>query len=83
MELLNREINSILAKTVNANRVNWSRKLDNALCAYSTIFQTPIEISPYQLIFNKACHLLAKMEHKALWALKRLNLNSKALYEKV
>ncbi|XP_049371127.1 uncharacterized protein LOC125836084 [Solanum verrucosum] len=46
VEVSNREIRSILAKTVNANRTDWSRKLDDALW----------------------------LEHKALWALKALNL---------
>ncbi|XP_049357506.1 uncharacterized protein LOC125822166 [Solanum verrucosum] len=32
----------IFAKTVNANRTDWSRKLDNALWAYRTIYKTPI-----------------------------------------
>ncbi|XP_070015936.1 uncharacterized protein [Nicotiana sylvestris] len=36
------EIKSILSKTVNANRTDWSKKLDNALWAYRTTYKTPI-----------------------------------------
>lgn len=34
----------------------------------------PIGICPYRFVFCKACHLLMVFEHKAMWALKELNL---------
>ncbi|KAL0461098.1 UNVERIFIED_CONTAM: Transposon Ty3-I Gag-Pol polyprotein [Sesamum latifolium] len=73
-ETSNREIKSILEKTVNPNRKHWSTCLDDALWAYRTMYKTPIGMSSYGLVYGKSYHLPVELEHMAYWSIKRFNL---------
>ena len=62
-------------KVVNSNRKDWSLKLLDSLSAYRITYKTILGMSPYRLIYGKACHLPVEIEYKAWWAVKKLNLD--------
>ena len=74
VEVSNREVKSILKKIIHPDGKDWAHKLPNALWAYRMAYKAPIGMSPFRLIFGKACHLPIELEHRAYWAIKKLNL---------
>jgi transposase InsO family protein len=74
-ETLNRQLKSILNKTIEKGGKDCSKKLDGALWAYRTAFKTLIVMTPYQFGYGKDCHLLVELGHKAYWAIKEMNLD--------
>ena len=57
-------------------------KFDDALLAYQTGFKILIGTTPYRLVYEKYCHLLVELEHKAYSAIKTLNFDLKVAGEK-
>ena len=57
------------------NRKDWSLRLNDSLWFYRTAYKTPLDISPYRIIYGKACHFPLELEHKVDWVVKQLNVD--------
>jgi transposase InsO family protein len=53
-ETSNRQLKSILNKTIEKGGKDWSKKLDGDLWAYRTVFKTLVGMTPYQFVYGKA-----------------------------
>jgi hypothetical protein len=49
----NRQLKSVLNKTIEKGGKDWSKKLDRALWAYQTAFKTPIGMTPYAAVVKR------------------------------
>ena len=81
-ETSNKQIKNILQKTVNEMGTTSKDKLSRALWAYIIAYETPLGMSPYQLVYGKTSHLPFELEFKAHWAIKRWNMDFEAAKKK-
>ncbi|GJR32756.1 reverse transcriptase domain-containing protein [Tanacetum coccineum] len=72
VENKNRATKSILKKTIGNNRKDWSYKLDDALWAFRIAFKTPLGITPFRIIYGKACHLHVEIRTQGILGHKKL-----------
>jgi transposase InsO family protein len=63
-ETSNKQIKNILQKTMDEMGKKWNYQLHDALWAYRMAYNTPIGMSPNQLVYGKTCHLRMELEHR-------------------
>jgi hypothetical protein len=64
-ETSNKQIKNTLQKTVDQMGKSWRSKLSEAPWAYRMAYKMQIDMTPYQLVYGKTCHLRVELEHKA------------------
>ncbi|GKB51398.1 putative nucleotidyltransferase, ribonuclease H, partial [Tanacetum coccineum] len=75
VEVTNRGLKRISEATIGRNRKDWSEKLDDALWAFRTAYETPVGTMPYRLVYGKTCHIPVELENRTYWAIKIANLD--------
>ncbi|KAL4352161.1 hypothetical protein GQ457_06G011260 [Hibiscus cannabinus] len=83
------------SKTLNDAQVNYTttekemlavifafEKFRSYLIGTKNSIQNTANMSPYRLVYGKACHLLVEIEHKAYWAIKTINMDWEAAGQK-
>ncbi|XP_016164737.1 uncharacterized protein LOC107607278 [Arachis ipaensis] len=75
VEVSNREIKRVLEKVVIPQRKDWSSRLGDALWVYRTAYKTLLGMSPFRIVYGKACHLSVEIEYKAYWVVKQCNMD--------
>jgi hypothetical protein len=81
VDLSNKKIKTILQKTVNTSRKDWSMRINDSL-RHIALHPNPMGTTPYKMFYGKACHLPLELEHRAFWAIKKFNYDFKATGEK-
>ena len=71
-----------MEKTITSSRKDWSKKVEDALWAYRRTFKTPLGMSPFRIVYGKACHLPVELEHRAYYTTRMLNMDNKLAGEK-
>ncbi|RVW18384.1 Retrovirus-related Pol polyprotein from transposon 17.6 [Vitis vinifera] len=52
-----------------------NKPFETLLAKYGVKHKTILGMSPYRLVYGKACHLPAEVEYKAWWAIKKVNMD--------
>ena len=40
-----------------------------------TAYKTVLGMSPYRIVYGKACHLLVELEHHTYWVIKKMDFD--------
>ncbi|GKD92859.1 reverse transcriptase domain-containing protein [Tanacetum coccineum] len=76
-KVTNNAIKRILERPVGCNPKDWLENLNDALWAFRTAYKTPTRCTPFRLVYGNVYHLPMEIKHKAYWALKQCNIDSK------